>query len=76
MELQRQAEAASLRQLLTSRECEVLRLVAEGLSNKGVAEQLKISEGTLKLHLHHIYHKIGASGRSDLITLSRRLGVN
>lgn len=73
-ELRRQVEAASLVQVLTSREREVLRLVEKNLSNKGVAERLKICEGTLKLHLHHIYRKTGVSSRSGLITLAAHLG--
>src|SRR5262245_30880250 len=55
---------------LTSREWEVIFLVAEGISNKAVAERLKISEGTVKLHVHHIYCKTGASSRSALIRLA------
>jgi len=73
-ELQLLAEAASVGQALTSREREVMCLIATGLSNKGVAEQLKISEGTVKLHLHHIYCKTGVSSRSALATLALRLG--
>ena len=73
-ELSRQEEAASLAQSLTWREREVLRLVAKGLSNKDASEQLKICEGTLKLHLHHIYRKTGVSSRSGLITLAGHVG--
>jgi two-component system nitrate/nitrite response regulator NarL len=51
----------------------VLRLVAEGLSNKGLAEQLNISEGTLKLHLHHIFRKTNLNNRSALMSLARHL---
>ena len=73
-ELHRQAEVASVSQSLTLRERDVVRLVGEGLSNKCVAEQLKITEGTLKLHLHHIYCKTGVSSRSALVTFARYLG--
>src|SRR5262245_46637704 len=73
-ELRRQAKAAALAKSLTWREREVVRLVTNGWSNKGLAEQLKISEGTLKLHLHHIYRKTGVSGRSGLVTLAGHLG--
>jgi DNA-binding NarL/FixJ family response regulator len=72
-ELRRQTEAALLARSLTWREREVLRLVAKGLSNKDVAEQLEICEGTLKLHLHHIYRKTAVRSRSDLIALAGKL---
>ena len=73
-ELQRLAEANLVCQSLTSREREVMYLVAKGLSNKIVAEQLKISIGTVKLHLHHIYCKTRLSSRLALTTLALRLG--
>lgn len=73
-ELNRQAEAASVVHSLTSRERDVLRLVAEGLLNQEVAKQLNISEGTLKLHLHHIYRKTNVNSRSALMSLARHLG--
>jgi DNA-binding NarL/FixJ family response regulator len=72
-EMPRLPEADSVRQSLTSREYEVMSLVANGLSNKIVAKQLKISVGTVKLHLHHIYCKIGISSRSTLAALVVRL---
>jgi DNA-binding NarL/FixJ family response regulator len=72
-ELHRQKEAAALAQSLTVRERDVLRLVAKGLSNKSVADQLKICEGTLKLHLHHIYRKTAVRSRSGLIALAGKL---
>src|SRR5262245_22135882 len=73
-ELHRLTETNFIQQLLTSREREVLCLVARGLSNKNVANQLKISEGTVKLHLHHIYCKLGVRSRSVLMTLALRAG--
>jgi two-component system nitrate/nitrite response regulator NarL len=74
-QLQRWAEAATINQMLTSREQEVARLVAQGLPNKCVAQHLKISGGTVKLHLHRIYSKTGTSGRSSLADLVLRLGL-
>ena len=50
---------------LTRREREVLRLVAEGLSNKEVAGKLFISEVTVKVHLRHIYGKLGVRNRIE-----------
>ena len=49
---------------LTAREVEVLRLVAQGLTNEQVAEQLVISPRTVNTHLTSIYGKIGVSSRS------------
>ena len=45
--------------ILTTREREIALLVAEGLSNKQVAERLAIAEGTVRIHLHNIYRKAG-----------------
>jgi DNA-binding NarL/FixJ family response regulator len=53
-------------QLLTGREIEVMLKVAEGLPNKEVGSQLNISEGTVKIHLHSIYTKVGVSNRTSL----------
>jgi DNA-binding NarL/FixJ family response regulator len=49
---------------LTAREVEVLRLVAQGLTNEQVAQQLVISPRTVNTHLTSIYSKIGVSSRS------------
>lgn len=73
-ELDRVAEAASIGHALTLREREVMCLVARGMSNKVLARALQISEGTLKLHLHHIYCKTGVNSRSALLTLVLGLG--
>jgi DNA-binding NarL/FixJ family response regulator len=56
---------------LTSREREiVLALLAEGLSNKDVGRKLKLSEGTVKVHLHNIYQKLGVKNRTALAALA------
>ncbi|MBD0384025.1 LuxR C-terminal-related transcriptional regulator [Paenibacillus sedimenti] len=52
---------------LTAREQEVLKLIAEGLSNKAIAEKLVLAEGTVKLHLHRIYSKLQVNGRVQAI---------
>ena len=49
---------------LSEREVEVLRLVARGLSNRQIAEQLSISQNTAGNHIRHIYEKIGVSTRA------------
>ncbi|GLW46828.1 hypothetical protein Stsp02_24900 [Streptomyces sp. NBRC 14336] len=50
---------------LTSRETDVLRLITEGLTNRGIAQSLAISEKTVKNHLSAIYTKIGATDRTQ-----------
>jgi DNA-binding NarL/FixJ family response regulator len=60
---------------LTPRELEIVRLVAEGLRNRAVAERLFISEGTVKIHLHRIYEKLGIDGRFELALYARERGL-
>jgi DNA-binding NarL/FixJ family response regulator len=60
---------------LTSREGDVLELLAEGLSNRRVAERLGISEHTVKFHVASIYGKLGASSRAELIRRAARRGL-
>jgi two-component system nitrate/nitrite response regulator NarL len=55
---------------LTDREREIMRLVSEGLSNKAVARRLNISQGTIKVHLHHIYQKLEINNRTVLAALA------
>jgi len=62
----RRLEVERIRQIVTTREREVMLLVAEGLCNKLVARRLAISEGTVKIHLHNIYQKIGVANRTAL----------
>ncbi len=59
----------------SSREMEVLRLVAAGLSNAAIAERLIIAPGTVKRHLHNIFTKLGASSRTEAADLARRLDL-
>jgi DNA-binding NarL/FixJ family response regulator len=56
---------------LTDREYEVMLLVSTGLTNKQIARQLSICEGTVKLHLHSIYGKAAVSNRTALAALAR-----
>jgi DNA-binding NarL/FixJ family response regulator len=55
--------------VLTEREREIMHLVSEGLSNKEVGRLLNISDGTIKVHLHHIYRKLAISNRTALAAL-------
>jgi len=60
---------------LTPREVEVLRHVIDGNGNRDVAEILKISEETVKVHVTHIMEKLGARDRSQAVTIAVRRGI-
>lgn len=71
------ASTARADDLLSEREVEVLALVARGLSNREIATQLFLSEGTIKAHISHIMAKLGAERRTELVryAVSRGLDV-
>lgn len=60
---------------LTTREHDVLALVADGLSNRDIAGALAISEHTVKFHLASIFGKLGVSTRTEAVQRGLRLGV-
>jgi two-component system, NarL family, response regulator YdfI len=60
---------------ITSRETDVLRMLAEGLVNKDIAARLRISEHTVKFHISSILDKLGASTRTEAVTLGIRRGL-
>lgn len=60
---------------LSSRELEVLQLVAEGDSNSEIANRLHISQATVKSHLIHIFGKLGVSDRTAAVTVALRRGI-
>jgi DNA-binding NarL/FixJ family response regulator len=60
---------------LTSREFEVLRLVAEGLHNREIAVELGVTEHTVKFHLGAIFGKLGATTRTEAVQKGLRLGM-
>ena len=60
---------------LTDRETAVLTLVARGLGNGQIAEQLRISEKTVRNHVTNIFWKIGASSRAEAIVRAREAGI-
>ena len=70
--LRREAGVAAARRVLTPRELDIVRMVATGQRNKQIADALSISEGTVKIHLHSIYAKLGVSGRVELTLYARR----
>ena len=61
--------------LLTDRECEVLRLVAAGLSNAEIANQLRISPATAKTHVAHLLTKLDARDRVQLVIIAFQAGL-
>lgn len=54
---------------LTEREKAVAKLAAGGLRNREIGERLNMTEGTVKLHLHHVYRKLGIGNRTSLAVL-------
>src|SRR5216684_7913723 len=60
---------------LTAREIDVLRHVAGGNRNRDIAEQLFISEETVKVHIKHIMEKLGASDRTQAVAIGVRRGI-
>ena len=69
------ADEAALPEPLTPREIEVLELVAEGLSNKVIADRLGISDQTVKFHLASVSGKLGASNRTDVVRRAVQRGL-
>jgi len=65
--LRREAGEREAGSVLTPRELEMVGMVARGLRNKEMSERMNISEGTVKIHLHHIYRKLKVENRVDLI---------
>jgi DNA-binding NarL/FixJ family response regulator len=66
-------EAGELAALLTERELEVLRLVAQGLSNRAIATALTLGEGTVKYHVKNILRKLQVRGRAQAVSRYMRL---
>jgi DNA-binding NarL/FixJ family response regulator len=60
---------------LTPREVEVLRHIADGNRNKDIAERLFISEETVKVHVKHVMEKLGASDRTEAVSIGVRRGI-
>lgn len=62
-------------EVLTEREIEVLKEVADGNRNREIAERLFISEETVKVHIKHIMEKLGASDRTQAVSIGLRRGI-
>jgi DNA-binding NarL/FixJ family response regulator len=73
--LRQQNERRAQQEALTSREIEIVRLVALGRRNKAVAEALSIAEGTVKIHLHNIYQTLDVDGRLELVLWAQAHGM-
>lgn len=73
--LHREAGMRRLATILTPRETEVMRCVATGSSNNQIAEKLIVSEGTVKIHVHNIYRKLGINNRVDLTLYAQKRGL-
>ncbi len=73
--LLRERASTPLAEELTPREFEVLQLLAEGLSNKTIADRLNISEHTVKFHVNAILGKLDARSRTEAVAHAARLGL-
>lgn len=67
--LERETIAENELTVLTDRERQIISLVSEGLSNKEIGRRLNIADGTIKVHLHHIFRKLEISNRTLLAAL-------
>lgn len=60
---------------MSERELQILRLMADGLSNREIADKLVIGVGTAKSHVHHILAKLGGTSRTQAVAKARELGL-
>jgi len=61
--------------ILTPQEITIVQMVAKGMRNKEIAEALFITEGTVKVHLHHIYEKLHIDNRLALLRYAQEKGL-
>jgi DNA-binding NarL/FixJ family response regulator len=74
--LEREAGTKAVAETLTPRELQVARMIAKGVPSKTVASRLAITEGTAKLHLHHVYEKLKVEGRVGLMRFMQSRGLD
>ena len=74
--MMRSIHAPRSRSALTGRELSVLRLVAAGLSNRGIGAQLYLSETTVKFHVRNVMRKLDASSRAEAVYKAIKVGVD
>jgi DNA-binding NarL/FixJ family response regulator len=73
--LQRETARNEAAQTLTPREIEIIKQVSAGLRNMEIGKKLFISEGTVKIHLHNIYRKLGVDSRIKLARYAQEKGL-
>lgn len=73
--MKRELGIGTLGKTLTPRELEIARMVGQGMPSKMVADKLAITEGTAKLHLHHVYEKLKVNGRMGLMRYLQSRGI-
>lgn len=66
---------AAQRELLSKRELDVIRLLAEGHTNKQIGEELAVSPETVKTHVDRIFKRLGATDRTDAVARAFRAGI-
>ncbi|CAA9233618.1 MAG: hypothetical protein AVDCRST_MAG93-1000, partial [uncultured Chloroflexia bacterium] len=74
LEAEQNAQSASV-EPLSERELEVLRYIAEGLTNQEIADRLYLSLNTVKVHARNIYGKLDANNRTQAIARAREVGA-
>jgi NarL family two-component system response regulator LiaR len=60
---------------ITPREMEILELIAQGMSNREIAEKLFVSENTVKTHSSRVFDKLGARRRTQAVQLGKEFGL-
>jgi DNA-binding NarL/FixJ family response regulator len=60
---------------LTRREHQIIQVLAEGITNKEIGRRLGLTEGTVKVHLHRIYRKLGIANRTVLAVLAPTIAL-
>ena len=60
---------------ITRRELEILELIAQGLSNREIAQKLFVSENTVKTHAGRVFDKLGARRRTQAVQLAKEFGI-
>ena len=60
---------------ITKRELEILELIAQGMSNREIAEKLFVSENTVKTHSSRLFDKLGAKRRTQAVQLGKEMGL-
>jgi len=73
--VRREAGLRHASSILTPRELAIVRAIATGSRNREIAERLNISEGTVKVHLHNIYQKLGVDSRLALMIYARENAI-